>query len=92
MAVAPNGAVAIAYAEASVVRRINPAFTTIDTIAGSLRSFGVQTGALPARLTNPTGVSFNAAGQFAVVMGAATGNAYIGWGEGALLVTTGFVP
>jgi len=92
MAVAPNGAVAIAYAEASVVRRINPAFTAIDTIAGSPKSFGVQTGALPARLTNPTGVSFNAAGQFAVVMGPATGNTYIDWGEGAVLVTTGFVP
>ena len=92
MAVAPNGAVAIAYAAASVVRRINPAFAAIDTIAGSLRSFGVQTGALPARLNGPTGVSFNAAGQFAVVMGEAVDNLYSGWGEGAVLVTTGFVP
>lgn len=104
VAIAPNGAVAIAYPYASVVRRIAPNFLTLDTIAGSLGSFGRQdasregdgrgaeTGPLPARLNNPTGIAFNARGQFAVVMGAATANVYVAWGEGAVLVSSGFVP
>jgi len=57
-------------------------------------AFGVELGPLPGRLNSPTGVAFNPAGQFAITMGR-SGDRFgsIGSnGEGALLVTTGFLP
>ena len=60
-------------------------------IPGAQEAVGVELGPLPARLNNPTGVAFNASGQFASVMGQA-GTMNRGFSEGALLVTTGFTP
>jgi DNA-binding beta-propeller fold protein YncE len=91
LAVAPNGALVITYPETHVVRRIDPGFSRVDTIAGAQEAVGVELGPLPARLNNPTGVAFNASGQFAIIMGQA-GTTNRGFGEGALLVTTGFTP
>jgi len=88
LAVAPNGAVAATFAASGVVLRIDPTFTRVDKIAGEYGVQGVELGPLPARLNTPTGVAFNAAGQFGIVMGRAS---YLS-GEGALLVTTGFTP
>jgi sugar lactone lactonase YvrE len=94
LAVAPNGALAIAYLKNNGVRRIDPSFSRVDTIAGAAGAVGVELGPLPARLNNPTGVAFNAAGQFAIVMGQGLTpyGSNDGRGEGALLVTTGFTP
>ncbi len=88
LAVAPNGALAAAFPDSGVILRIDPTFTRVDKIAGEYSVQGVELGPLPARLTTPTGVAFNSAGQFGVVMGRTSS----GFGEGALLVTTGFTP
>jgi sugar lactone lactonase YvrE len=88
LAVAPNGAVAATFAESNVILRIDPTFSRVDKIAGEFDARGVELGPLPARLSTPTGVAFNAAGQFGIVMGRIAGQS----GEGALLVTSGFTP
>jgi sugar lactone lactonase YvrE len=88
LAVAPNGALVAAFPNSDVILRVDPTFTRVDKIAGEYGARGVELGPLPARLSNPTGVAFNAAGQFGVVMGRASNS----FGEGALLVTTGFTP
>ena len=88
LAVAPNGAVAAAFPNSGVILRIDPTFTRVDKIAGEYGVQGVELGPLPARLNTPTGVAFNSAGQFGIVMGRAGST----FGDGALLVTTGFTP
>jgi hypothetical protein len=88
LGVAPNGALAIAFPDRHVILRVDAMFSRVDKIAGEFGSVGVELGPLPARLTLPTGVAFNAAGQLGIVMGRTSS----GWGEGALLVTTGFTP
>jgi hypothetical protein len=93
LAVAPNGALAATFAASHVILRIDPTFTRVDKIAGEYGARGVELGPLPAQLNTPTGVAFNAAGQFGIVMGRA--DTSIGTptsGEGTLLVTTGFTP
>jgi hypothetical protein len=89
LAVAPNGALAVTFAASGVILRIDPTFSRVDKIAGEYGVRGVELGPLPARLNTPTGVAFNAAGQFGIVMGSPDGYRR---GEGALLVTTGFTP
>ncbi len=88
VAVAPNGALAITFPLAHVIVRVDPTFSRLDTIVGELNSPGVELGPLPARLTVPTGVAFDATGQLGIVMGR-RGSLL---GEGALLVTSGFTP
>lgn len=88
LAVAPNGALLVPIAESDVILRVDPTFTRVDKVAGEFGARGVEVGPLPARLTAPTGVAFNAAGQFAVVMGRQGSRA----GEAALLVTSSFTP
>jgi hypothetical protein len=93
LAVAPNGALAATFDASNVILRIDPSFTRVDKIAGEFGVRGVELGPLPARLNTPTGVAFNAAGQFGIVMGRgySSGGSTTS-GEGALLVTTGFTP
>jgi hypothetical protein len=71
LAVAPNGALAATFPSSGVILRIDPTFSRVDKIAGEYGVNGVELGPLPARLNSPTGVAFNAAGQFGIVMGGA---------------------
>lgn len=86
--VAANGAIFVTVATAHIILRVNPSFTRVDKVAGEIGVAGVELGALPARLTFPTGVAVNSAGQLGIVMGRQSNS----WGEAALLVTSGFTP
>jgi hypothetical protein len=100
-AVAPNGALLFTLPLENIILRVDASFSSVDIVAGEFQGQrGVALGPLPARLNLPTGIAVNAAGQFAVVMGR-TGDigqgrgsteSAAGWGEGAVLVTSGFTP
>jgi hypothetical protein len=89
LAVAPNGALLMTIADSSVILRVDPTFSRVDAVVGEFGVQGLELGPLPARLTAPTGVAVNPAGQLGLVMGRRGGNHR---GDAVLLVTTGFTP